>query len=151
MIQHTHCLNENNPNESKVDQLLAYFDGTLPEADRLALDAHAAECADCRALLSVHAQLDAFTAPEVSSDFDAKLYARIAAEAAKPWWHVSNWKLVIPVAAVAAMLAIGIFIAQRPAVTEDGTKQATVAPTQVELEEALDDLELLMPLNSAQL
>ena len=31
------------------------------------------------------------------------------------------------------------------------TKANNVAPTQVELEQALDDLELLMPLNSAQL
>src|SRR6478735_8365227 len=139
------CLNENN-----ADQLLAYFDGTLPEADRLALDAHAAQCADCRALLSVHTELDTYTAPEVSSNFDAKLYARIAAEQAKPWWHVSNWKLVIPITAVAAMLAMGVFVAERPTVVEPDTK-ATVAPTQVELEQALDDLELLMPLNSAQL
>lgn len=140
------CLNENN-----ADQLLAYFDGTLPEADRRALDAHAAQCSDCRALLSVHTELDAFTAPEVSSDFDAKLYARIAAEEAKPWWHVSNWKLVIPVTAVAAMLAVGVFVAERPTVGEPDTKANNVAPTQVELEQALDDLELLMPLNSAQL
>lgn len=145
------CLNENNS-----DQLLAYFDGTLPEAERRTLDAHAAQCSDCRALLSVHTQLDAFTAPEVSSDFDARLYARIAAEEARPLWnfsswlHVSNWKLVIPVTAVAAMLAIGVFVAQRPTVEPD-TKANNVAPIQVELEQALDDLELLMPLNSAQL
>jgi anti-sigma factor RsiW len=145
MIQHTHCLNENN-----ADLLLAYFDGTLPESDRVALDAHAAQCDNCRALLSVHTQLDDFTAPEVSSDFDAKLYARIAAEQTKAWWHLSNWKLVIPITAVAAMLAIGIFVTQRPAVVEPNTK-ADIAPTQVELEQALDDLELLMPLNSAQL
>jgi anti-sigma factor RsiW len=140
------CLNENN-----ADQLLAYFDGTLPEADRRAIDAHAAQCADCRALLSVHSQLDPFTAPEVSSDFDAKLYARIAADAARPWWHVSNWKLVIPITAVAAMLAIGVFVAQRDPVIDEGHKQAVFQPTQVELEQALDDLELLMPVTSAQL
>ncbi len=142
------CLNENN-----ADQLLTYFDGTLPEADRLALDAHAAQCADCRALLSVHTQLDAYTTPEVSSDFDAKLYARIAADAARPWWHLSNWKLVIPITAVAAMLAIGVFMAQHSTVVEHGPTQlkSETQPTQLELEQALDDLELLMPLNSAQL
>lgn len=137
------CLNENN-----ADQLLAYFDGTLPEAERRALDAHAAGCADCRALLSVHTQLDAYTAPEVSSDFDAKLYARISADAVKPWWYFSNWKLAIPIAAVAAMLAVGVFVTQRSAPVDEDTKQAVLDP---QLEEALDDLELLMPLTAAQL
>jgi anti-sigma factor RsiW len=139
------CLNENN-----AGQLLAYFDGTLPEADRLVLDAHAAQCADCRALLSVHTKLDAFIAPEVSSDFDAKLYARIASDLARPWWHVSNWKLVIPIAALAAMLAVGIFVTQRFTPVDNSTK-AQVEPTQAEIEQALDDLELLMPVTSAQL
>jgi anti-sigma factor RsiW len=140
------CLNENNS-----DQLLAYFDGTLPEAERRALDAHAAQCADCRALLSVHTQLDAFTVPEVSSDFDAKLYTRIAADAAKPWWHVSNWKLVIPITAAAAMLAIGVFVAQRPAVVNEIPNQDKAEIQLPQLEQALDDLELLMPITSAQL
>jgi anti-sigma factor RsiW len=140
------CLNENS-----ADQLLAYFDGTLPESERRALDAHAARCTECRALLSVHAQLDAFTAPEVSSDFDAKLYARIAADAAKPWWHISNWKLVVPISAVAAMLAIGVFVAQRPAVVNDSPNQDKAEIQIPQLEQALDDLELLMPITSAQL
>ncbi|MEI9814455.1 MAG: zf-HC2 domain-containing protein [Acidobacteriota bacterium] len=137
------CLNENN-----ADQLLAYFEGALPEADRHALDAHAARCSDCRALLSVHTQLDAYAAPEISPDFDAKLYARIAAEESKLWWHVSNWKLVIPIAAVAAMLAAGVFVSQQTTV-DDSDKQASIDTQQ--LEQALDDVELLMPLTSARL
>jgi anti-sigma factor RsiW len=138
-----HCFNENN-----ADLLIAYFENTLSDAQRAEVEAHAAQCAECRGLLAAHTALDAYSAPAVSLNFDARLYARIQADQARPWWHVSNWKLAIPVTAVAAMLAIGVFM-YHPLqdVPPEGTKQAEIDAQQ--LEQALDDVELLMPLTQA--
>jgi hypothetical protein len=102
-------------------------------------------------MLGVHRTLDAYTAPEVSSNFDARLYARIAADRARPWGflsplHVSSWKLVIPVTAVAAMFASGVFVFRdQVPMPDEGTKSAEAVEIR-QLEQALDDLELLMPL-----
>jgi len=96
------CLQDNNQG---ADLLIGYLEGTLPEADRLDLKSHAAACAQCRGLLAMQTTLDLDAAPEVSADFDAKLYARIAAD--RPWWAFS-WKKLAPLAAMAAALAITI-------------------------------------------
>ncbi len=52
------------------------------------------ECAECRRLVeaqrTVFSALDQWAAPEVSADFDKKLYARIAAD--KP----SFWQRFLP-------------------------------------------------------
>jgi hypothetical protein len=126
------CLRENNQGAELV---VGYLEGTLAEADQKALDSHAAECAECRGLLAVQAALEV-PMIEVSSDFDAKLYARIAAdEAHRPWWRIS-WKVLVPVAGVMAMLAVAVIVQQPVA-------QLTVDPEVQQLEQALEDLELL--------
>jgi anti-sigma factor RsiW len=130
-------------NEQNADLLMAYFENTLTAAERKTVDAHTAECQACRELLGVHRTMDAYEAPTVAMDFDRRLYARIAAEQAKPWWHVANWKLVIPVTAVAAMLAVGVFVLREQPQPAGNTK-ADLDVQQIE--QALDDLELLMPL-----
>lgn len=121
------CLRENNQG---ADLLIGYLEETLPSAERQALDAHASDCAECRGLLAVQASLD-LPVPEVSSNFDAGLYARIAADQARrPWWNA--WT---PLVAVAAVLAVAVYV-QRPApVSVDADVQ--------QLEQALEDLELL--------
>jgi len=126
------CLRENNQG---ADLLMGYLEGTLPESERLLLDQHAVECAECRGLLGVQAMLDV-PMPEVSANFDVKLYARIAAdEAFRPWWKLS-WKVLAPAVGVMAMLAIALYV-QRP------TPQVTIDPEVQQLEQALEDLELL--------
>ena len=131
------CLRENNQG---AELLIGYLEGTLPEADRQQLDNHAAECAECRGLLAVQAELDV-AVPEVSAGFDAKLYARIAAdEARRPWWKFS-WKVMAPMAAAMAMLVVAVFVQQPAAQLNPGP---TVSPQDVQqLEQALEDLELL--------
>lgn len=130
------CLRENNQG---ADLLIGYLEGTLSESDRRELDAHAAECADCQGLLAVQATLGE-PVPEVSSNFDAKLYARIAAdEARRPWWHVS-WKVYAPAVGVMAMLAVAVYVQQpAPQVSDDPEISQDVQL----LEQALEDLELL--------
>jgi len=131
------CLRENNQG---AELLIGYLEGTLPETDRQQLDNHAAECAECCGLLAVQAELDV-AVPEVSADFDAKLYARIAADkTCRPWWKFS-WKVMAPMAAVMAMLAVAVFV-QRPAAPLNPAPN--VSPQDVQqLEQALEDLELL--------
>ena len=130
------CLREN---ENGADLLIGFLEGTLPEAERNELVAHAAECSECGEMLAVQATLDAYEAPEVSPNFDAQLYARIGAEK-RPWWQFTGWKMAIP-AAMAAMLAVGVWIRQpEPAVDHPQDVQ--------QLEQALEDLELLMPVGS---
>lgn len=129
------CLRENSQG---AELLIGYLEGTLPAADRQGLEAHAAECAECRGLLAVQASIDV-PVPEVSSNFDARLYARIAAEEARrPWWQFS-WKLVAPVAGLAAVLAVAVIV-QRPVAQLD----RSVSSQEIQqLEQALEDLELL--------
>ena len=132
------CLRDN---ENGADLLVGFLEGTLPEPERTALLAHAASCRECGELLAVQSTLDAFEAPEVSPNFDAQLYARIAADR-KPWWVFSGWKMAIP-AAMAAMLAVGVWI-QRPEPVEEGQNQDVK-----QLVQALEDLELMMPVDGA--
>jgi anti-sigma factor RsiW len=135
------CLRDNNQG---ADLLIGYLEGTLSTEDRRDLERHAAECAECRRLLSVQATLGLDVAPEVSANFDARLYARIAADQAqKPWWSLS-WKMAAPIAAMAAALAVTVWVRQpvpQPA-------NPVVAQDVQQLEQALDDLELLMPLET---
>ncbi len=128
------CLRENSQG---AELLIGYLEGTLPVAERQQVDVHVAECAECRGLLAVRGSLDV-PVPEVSANFDAKLYARIAVdEASRPWWKFS-WKLVAPVAGLAAVLAVAVFV-QQPVVQMDPAVPQDVQ----QLEQALEDLELL--------
>jgi hypothetical protein len=138
------CLRENNQG---ADVLIGYLEGTLPEADRQELVNHAAECAECRGLLAVQASLGLDAAPEVSANFDARLYARIAAD--RPWWSLSNvsWKMVGPALAMAAALAVTVWVRQ-PEAPQASLVRPAVSQEVQQLEQALDDLELLMPVDS---
>jgi hypothetical protein len=139
------CLRENNQG---ADLLIGYMEGTLPAEDRRNLELHAAECAECRGLLAVQATLGLDVAPEVSANFDAKLYARIAADQARrPWWSLS-WKMVAPAVAMAAALVITVWV--RQPVPQTNVEHPAVAQDVQQLEQALDDLELLMPLESKE-
>src|SRR5271169_493800 len=99
--------------------LLDYAHGTLDAARRIELDRHVESCMECRRLVEaqriVFAALDEWKAPEVSADFDQKLYARIAAERPSFWQRwlpvtpIVWWKPVVPVA-LAALALSAIFV-----------------------------------------
>ncbi len=135
------CLRDNNQG---ADLLIGYLEGSLPTEDLRNLERHAAQCAECRGLLAVQATLGLDVAPEVSANFDAKLYARIAADQARrPWWSLS-WKTIAPAVAMAAALAVTVWVRQ----PVDPVHQPVVAQDVQQLEQALDDIELLMPLEA---
>jgi len=101
------------------------------------------ECADCRGFAAVWERLEGFEAPEVSPGFDARLYARIAAEEARsPWWYRLLWPPIAPVVAI-AVTAVILFV-HVPA-GPDATRQASKAEIE-QVAQAVDDLDLLTPL-----
>jgi hypothetical protein len=102
------------------------------------------ECPDCRDFASVWKKLDEFPVPDVSPDFDARLYARIAAEETRrPWWYRLLWPPVAPVA-IAAVAAVVLFVhvPGKP----DVSKQSGTADIE-QVAQAVDDLDLLTPID----
>jgi anti-sigma factor RsiW len=143
--------------------LLDYIHGTLDAARKIELDRHVESCAECRRLVdaqrTVYAALEDWSAPEVSADFDQRLYARIAAEKPTFWrsmfWQrwlpvtpIVWWKPVVPVA-LAALALSAIFVVR----TSNPTFPASAAQKQMsigkadldQVEQALDDMDLLVP------
>lgn len=157
------CLHNN---KQGADILIEHLAGTLAPARRAELDRHTKDCPDCRRLLEVWNHLDDFQAPALSSDFDHRLYARIANEARLPWWRrmllpsVSLWqplwRPVLPLAAACAVLVLALVVRDPDAVpgtgqsVSDSVKQVSVErfdrSQADQLVQALDDLELLSPI-----
>lgn len=162
-------------NDPRGQQLLTgYCAGTLDPAVAAGIENHIRECAPCRELVeaqrSVWDMLDAWKPSEVSADFDARLYARIAEEQAVPAWQQPLWKRWIgrivrpavpyawwkPVASVglaAGIVSVALMLhpADRnaPPVSEAApVVTASTLPDGVDLQQvqqALDDLEVLTP------
>jgi anti-sigma factor RsiW len=126
--------------------LLEYCAGTLDPDRALDFEKHAAECAGCgREVASQRAlwqTLDQWTPAEISPDFDARLYARIAREDAAPLWKkwlVWGWKPALVTAAAGAAILIGLFMRQ----PQPPSRTDTVDIEQVE--HVLEDLDMLTP------
>ena len=102
------------------------------------------ECADCRGFAAVWERLDEFAAPEVTPGFDARLYARIAAEETRrPWWYRLLWPPIAPVAA-AAVAALVLYL--HPLATHNAPKQVNKSEIE-QVAQAVDDLNLLTPID----
>jgi anti-sigma factor RsiW len=131
------CLSKH---EQGADLLTGYLAKTLDAARTAELDRHFQECADCRGLVIAWERLDEFAAPAVSAGFDARLYARIAAEGTRVWWRRLLWRPLAPLAAAGALVALALFV-RLP-----GAPDAPQQPNKVEIEQvaqAVDDLDLL--------
>ena len=140
------CLREN---LNGANLLIGYLEGTLSSAARGELERHASTCAECRELLAVQQTL-VDDVPEVSADFDARLYARIQQDSQSQWWRRLLWRPAVPLAAAVAMMAVALWVhppvLNTPSVDEP---KASVDRVEIEqLEQALDDVELLMPVNT---
>ena len=134
------CLTKN---EQGAELLTGYLAKTLDAAGMAEVDRHIQECADCRGLVSVWEKLDEFAAPEVTADFDARLYARIAADDARqPWWRRLLWRPAVPLVAAGALVGLGLLMVPR-------TPNVATQPNQMDIEQvaqAVDDLDLLTPI-----
>jgi len=125
-----------------------------PEAVSV-LERHITICPACgrfsEAQRAVWSALDEWEAAEPTPTFDRRLYARIEADAARPWWnrifqHGFGWKPAL--AGVMATVAIAaVFIVPNYSWVErtPQVRQESLEPDQVE--RALDDLEMLRQLS----
>jgi anti-sigma factor RsiW len=133
------CLSEN---EEGFALLTGYLVKTLDAVRAAELDRHIQECTNCRGLVSSWTRLDEFAVPEVSSNFDARLYARIAAEETRRanGWRRWFWVPIAPIAAavVAVVLYMHIQVPDPP--------QQTSRLEIEQVAQAVDDLDLLTPL-----
>lgn len=124
-----------NRTEEGLELLLAYSAGRLDAARTAALEAHAAGCPECAGLVasqrSMAQALDVWQAPDVSADFDRRLYRRIEQEVrwwdflARPFRPVFGMRWVPVAAAAGLMLAVGSWIG-RPGEPAASTTSAHV-------------------------
>lgn len=120
---------------------------------------HMKTCPACTAFRrdqkAVWDALDLWEAPPVSADFNRRLWQRIDAAAAVPWYRnvaeslrIANWKPMIPLTA-ALLLVVGGFLLDHP------RAKTTAAPDSVsiveadQVEQTLDDIQLLRQLDMA--
>jgi hypothetical protein len=131
---------------------IAYAAQTLPPATSLALERHLSSCDECCRLAEaqklVWSALDAWEPQHISSDFDRKLYARIAAEERRPWYYriIENWSLrpAIPVAAACVVVLAGYLLRETPPTPNPEPRIAVENRVDIEqLERALDDIDML--------
>lgn len=144
--------------------LLEFSAGTLDAARAAELTSHIRECPECAALVEAQSQvwqaLDAWKPVQVSPDFDAKLYARIAREQTPAWRRWLHWRPALPLAAAAAALALLIRVpdwSDRIPANPSAPAAQAVAPAPApgavqpgaidadQVEQALEDLDLMAP------
>ena len=140
--------------------LLDYCAQALTPEQTAAFEIHLQQCADCSRLVEAQKEvwgaLEAWTPPPVSSNFDARLYARIATEQSAPAWQVwlrrvfqppvpyPLWKSAIPLVAACAVLAAGLAVrTPDAAVTAPQLRADKVDIEQVE--QTLEDFDILTP------
>jgi anti-sigma factor RsiW len=150
--------------EETAHILLDYSAGRLDAARTAVLERHMEHCADCGAFLAEQAAvwdaLDAWQPAPVSLDFNRRLWQRIDAADAAPWYErlieslrFAQWKPVVPLTAAILLIAAG-FLFDHP-----GGKSSlpgapavanSVSVTEAEqVEQTLDDIQLLHQLNAA--
>jgi anti-sigma factor RsiW len=113
--------------------LIAYLDGKADVSERHRVEAHLAECGECRAraeqFRSLWGVLDEWPAPAPSPDFDARALARVSQEpACGAWWA---WLLPSPRAAFALTVVVLLSV-WLSSVRPSRPNQALVAQTQTQ-------------------
>ncbi len=143
----------------KTDLLLDDTAGTLARrgldaATMAALSQHMETCPDCLAFRAaqklVWDALDLWEPGPVSQDFNRRLWQRIEAAAAAPWYtrfadalRMASWKPLIPLAAAILVIAGG-FLLDHPHANK--THDVTIIEAD-QVEQSLDDIQLLRQLD----
>ena len=137
--------------------LLGYCCAALEPETARTYERHIQSCSYCRSMLELQQLVDEsmndWKAPEVSENFDRKLFARIRREEARPqaWWQILfpaswGWKPAIPLALAA--LALVVFMLRSPDPSTLGQQGDGLKSDEIELvERALDDIEALHALH----
>jgi anti-sigma factor RsiW len=146
-------------NSDSVELIIAYAARTLDAADEAAFERHLESCPSCREMAAaqrtVWSVLEELTPLPVSSNFDAKLYQRIAQEQQYTWWQRLfranwSWRPAMPVAAACAVLIVALLVKNSgPTVVPQQPAQPSLQIEQVE--RALDDMDMLKQVGEAAL
>jgi anti-sigma factor RsiW len=149
----------------ETDLLLDYSAGRLDAAKAAVLAQHVESCAVCASFraeqTAVWNALDLWEAAPVSMDFNRRLWQRIEASAAAPWYRslrdslrFANWKPVFSLTAAILVIAAG-FLLDHPGGNPGNNAPVTgVSVTNVSLKDAdqveqtLDDIQLLQQLDT---
>jgi anti-sigma factor RsiW len=139
------------PNKLDEQILVEYCSGTLDARRASEVEGHAAQCAECAASIaeqnSVLNVLDDFTVPQVTPEFNARLYARIEQEQRGRWWKQfwhTAWKPALATVGVGAALVIGLTV-NVPQASDAPRKGSVESVDMDQVEHALEDLDLLSP------
>jgi anti-sigma factor RsiW len=141
--------------------LLDYCARRLSPLQTAEFEVHLKQCADCSRLVDAQKEvwgaLEAWTPSPVSTNFDARLYARIAREQAAPAWQLwlrrvlqpalpyPFWKSAVPLIAACALLAVGLTV-RMPEATHAVQPQLRADKVDIEqVEQALEDFDILTP------
>ena len=137
--------------------LLSYSSGKLEGPNKTLLQAHVESCPACREFVqgqsSLWSTLDMWEAPQVSADFDRRLYERIEKQVS--WWELflrpfrPAFRHALPIAAAAGVLLTAVIILERPAaVPVNRHPSAQVEALQPDqMEHALAEVEMLDQFN----
>jgi anti-sigma factor RsiW len=137
---------------SGAELIVAYSARTLAPDREAEFERHLALCAKCRELAEAQRKvwlaLDAWRSITVSSNFDERLFQRIANEekGARWSWLPGNWswRAAAPVGVACAAL-IAAFLLKNPVLPE--SQSQSQPKLQIEqVEHALDDMEMLKQL-----
>jgi hypothetical protein len=140
----------------QTDLLLDYSAGRL-DARRMAdLTQHMESCPNCALFRmeqkAVWDALDLWEPAPVNMDFNRRLWRRIDAAAAAPWYvclaewfRFDNWKPMIPLTAAVLMIAAGFFL-DHPGARNPAAGISVREADQVE--QTLDDIQLLNQLDA---
>jgi anti-sigma factor RsiW len=150
--------------EGLANMAINYCAGSLEPTQAAEFERHLSECGDCTRIVAAQREvwesLGQLNVPEVSNDFDARLYARIAQEEAAPAWRkwlnrilkpatpVAIWKPALSMAALCAMLAVGLMLRSPQPPLANTVQTVQMEAPHVDIEQvanALDELDLLMP------
>jgi anti-sigma factor RsiW len=138
----------------QTDILLDYTAGRLNAVNSARFEEHMALCPECAAFSREQSMvwdaLDAWEPVPVSLDFNRRLWQRIDAAEAEPWYRrlaavlrTASWTPAIPLTAAMLVIAAG-FVFDHPAnrnAPAPAPVSATVTVEQVE--QTLDDIQLL--------
>jgi len=150
------CPSENREN---AELLLEHASRKLDAERAAVLERHMAQCPACReyaaAQFAVWEALDAWTAPDVSDDFDRKLYQRIEKEVSwfdlliRPFRPLMAARF-LPVAAACLLVAAGVWLERpdgSPAAIPGDTAQVEALPAD-QAANALQEMQVMQEFSS---
>ena len=140
----------------EADLLLDYSAGRLDARRAAMLAQHMETCPECATFRqeqkAVWDALDLWEPAPVSMDFNRRLWQRIEATTAAPWYTVlfeslrfGNWKPAIPLTAAVLLIAAG-FVLVHPQTRSAAAGVSVREADQVE--QTLDDIQLLHQLDA---